>query len=449
MDRCLLLLWQPSPGTLILNGVILAYGKGGFIQAADLQPYRLTNAPFLRIPLLDVLLQTHFHVAPQPAPRSLLSFKAADAENLFRSAAPAGSPPATGLALYGLAYQSSARPLTISSDSWLGGPGNWNNGVQWSTGAMPGSNNDVYINNSTPAAAVQLNVSDTIHNLTVGSTSVLNLNDNNSLTIGGSTISNSGTITLNSVGDYTALVIGAGNANLSGTGTVTMSNNPLNYIYGSAAANTLTNQGTIQGSGYIGYDPYIGAASMALVNSGTINANQSTPLTIELSNGLNNSGTLEATNGGAPYIEVGNAETATNTGTIQATGGSSLEVDGGTYTNTGGTIRASGAGSVVTLVSPTINGGKLDHGVLQAGRWNRYRNRATYAHRCDTFARCRPVGGGSSAGTGGVLSSILRHGVLGVLHHVELVVHDAAVRRRMLGAQPVRLPHIHTGGCDP
>ena len=59
------------------------------------------------------------------------------------------------------------------------------------------------------------------------------------------------------------------------------------------AADVLTNvNNTIQGSGQIGAD------QMALVNQGTIDANQATSLTIWTSNGTTNTGTLEATAGG-------------------------------------------------------------------------------------------------------------------------------------------------------
>ena len=176
-----------------------------------------------------------------------------------------------GFAQRTLGFQPFVRPL-ITADDWLGGSGNWNS-TNWSTGSAPTSTNNAVI--TTSSSVVQLNVSDTINNLTIGGTSKLNFADSTSLTVGGTTISNAGTIALNSVGDVTALIIGASNVTLSGGGTVTMSSNGQNYIYGSAAANTLTNQGTIQGSGYVGFDPYTGNGSMGLVNSGTINANQS------------------------------------------------------------------------------------------------------------------------------------------------------------------------------
>ena len=147
--------------------------------------------------------------------------------------------------------------------------------------------------------------------------------------------SNGGTITMG--GGEASLTIGASNVTLSGSGTLTLGGNGYNYIAGAAGADTLNNQSTIQGSGNIG------SGSMALVNSGTINANSPStgPLTIQLSNGLSNSGTLEATGGGTLILEPSGSAANTNTGTIQATSGSTLEMIGGTLTNTGRTIQDS------------------------------------------------------------------------------------------------------------
>src|ERR1035438_9353257 len=135
---------------------------------------------------------------------------------------------------------------------------------------------------------------------------------------------------MNDADSGTNLLLGGASVSLTGGGTVTLGNSAYNRIYGTTPADVLTNvNNTIQGSGNIGY------GEMALVNQGTIDANQATALTINTSNGT------------------------TNTGTLEATAGGSLVLQGDTYTNTNGTILASGTGSVVTLVNPTINGGKV------------------------------------------------------------------------------------------
>jgi len=71
-----------------------------------------------------------------------------------------------------------------------------------------------------------------------------------------------------------------------------MSNNSQNYIFGVAGSDVLTNASTITGAGQIGN------GQMSLVNSGTINANVSTPLVINVSGTVNNTGTFEATAAG-------------------------------------------------------------------------------------------------------------------------------------------------------
>ncbi len=84
---------------------------------------------------------------------------------------------------------------------------------------------------------------------------------------------------------------------------------------------------------------------MGLLNEGTINADQSTPLYVHTSSGTTNKGTLEAT------------------------AGANLILVSDTFTNTGGTIQASGAGSVVTVQGATIVGGTLNTtggGLIQA-----------------------------------------------------------------------------------
>src|ERR1700738_3159319 len=132
--------------------------------------------------------------------------------------------------------------------SWQGGAaGNWNVAANWTAGVP--NNNNTCIN--TANSAVTLNIAGaTAANLTLGlSTDSLFFNNGTSLTLSGSTISNAGALSLNSIGYATELIIGAANVTLSGSGTLTMSNSITNFIFGSAAANMLTNQQTIQGAG--------------------------------------------------------------------------------------------------------------------------------------------------------------------------------------------------------
>ena len=209
------------------------------------------------------------------------------------------------------------------NDTWNGGTGNWSNAANWSAGVPNNGVNtfEVFIAGANNAAsAVTLDQSATINDLTLNhANDSLTISDNHALTIANTSISNAGNITLSSAGNFTELVIGGSSVTLSGGGTLTMGNNGNNLIFGSVATNLLTNQETIQGSGNIGDN------SMALSNSGTINANQSVALTIQTNHGTTNTGTLEATNG------------------------ATLVLLGDTYSNNGGTIKASGAGSNVAL----------------------------------------------------------------------------------------------------
>src|SRR6202050_867762 len=212
--------------------------------------------------------------------------------------------------------------------SWTGGgSGLWNAAGNWTAG-VPTSSTNACIDSA--GSTVTLNIAGAATaDLTLGvSTDSLSFNNGTSLTISGNTISNAGAITMNSTGNYTELVIGASNVTLSGGGTLTLSNNAANLILGSSGTDMLTNQETIQGAGNIGYN------QMALNNSGTIDANQSAGLTLQISGG------------------------ATNTGTIEATGGNTLALYGGTYTNTGGTI-LNNASTLVFEAAVTINGGTI------------------------------------------------------------------------------------------
>ena len=169
----------------------------------------------------------------------------------------------------------------------------------------------------------------------VTNTGAISVHDNSSLLLQG-TITNSGTLQLNSAGNDTFLRMN-GNVSLTGKGTVVMDNQAPNIIVGAAAGNVLTNvNNTISGAGNIG------DGSMALNNQGVIDANAGA---------------------GQNVLYINTSNGTTNTGTLEATAGSTLSLYGDTYTNARGTIQAlnnSGAGSVVLLQhGVTIDGGTL------------------------------------------------------------------------------------------
>ena len=105
------------------------------------------------------------------------------------------------------------------------------------------------------------------------------------------TYTNNGDLALNSAGGNTTLTVSGGAVTIGGTGTITLSNFTTNRILGAVNTDRLVldiNQ-TLAGAGQIG------VGTMKLTNRGTINANQSSLLTIDPTNGAGgviNSGTV-------------------------------------------------------------------------------------------------------------------------------------------------------------
>jgi len=156
------------------------------------------------------------------------------------------------------------------------------------------------------------------------------LNNNNIGYLGG-TITNNGSLQLNSSGSGTILDVN-GAVTLKGTGTLSMSNNANNALmgYGQSNGASLTSQITIDGAGSIS-----APGGGSFLNQAVVDANQTNPLLINVGNG-----------------------SIVNTGTLEATNGATLELENGTITNTGGTIHAD-PGSIVSLYTATISGGTL------------------------------------------------------------------------------------------
>jgi fibronectin-binding autotransporter adhesin len=154
------------------------------------------------------------------------------------------------------------------------------------------------------------------------------------------TISNSGSLQIESRGDAVTLNIPANQTlTVTGSGNVTMgdgtsnSYNNQNFISGGNGPATLVNESTIEGTGTI-------ENGIAVTNSGTINANVPT--------GSNNL-----------QLQITRLDTGamTNTGTVEATNGGALILGAITLANAGGTVSASGAGSYVNTSGSSITGG--------------------------------------------------------------------------------------------
>ncbi len=280
---------------------------------------------------------------------------------------------------------------------WTDGTGSWSTASDWSTGAVPGSSDVVYI----PAAG---NVT-----FSAGSSTIAGLNDAGALTVSGGTFTVNGTVS--GAGSFTlsggtlsnstfasgTTLTGSGfSATMSGVtvnGTLDLAtnNNDIDVTNGltlngttnignpsnSSTAGELTFFGTqtLGGTGTINFGYYVQnelftASSSTLtigsgltitgksgqingnspvINYGTINAETSSD-TITIQSALpsfTNNGTVEATNGGSLSVAFG--ATGGNTGSVLATGGGSLTVTGGASvgTFTGfGNLSISGGGTL-------------------------------------------------------------------------------------------------------
>jgi hypothetical protein len=176
----------------------------------------------------------------------------------------------------------------------------------------------------------------TLKSLTINGTYVAN--DGSSTYLGGTTLTNNGTISVESAGSGTYFA-GNGGA-LTGSGVLHMGDNSNNYVLRGSNYASLTNGAahTIDGSGTIGSN----GNATTLYNLGTIIADQSTPLNVE--------------------------STVVNTGVMAADGGE-LYFNGATVNNTDGIIEGLGS-SWATLANTTVTGGELDGNVDTASGSN-------------------------------------------------------------------------------
>jgi len=182
-----------------------------------------------------------------------------------------------------------------------------------------------------------------LHNsgtVNIGAYSTLNLTASGTET-------NSGTINLGDANGPGTLKISAPAVTLSGSGNLIMSNLSGNLITAAASTDVFTNASTIKGSGNIGN------GSMGFVNTGTVLANQSTPLLIDTSSsGFTNNGTLQVASGSLLHVLGGpfsNFSSNTLTGGTYNIGGkleiAELGSSGGEITTNAATIILNGTAS--------------------------------------------------------------------------------------------------------
>jgi hypothetical protein len=259
--------------------------------------------------------------------------------------------------------------------TWLGGTGNWSNGLLWVLLVPPQTGSNVIINTPLLPADVTLDNDATIGSLILGSSSKLTLTNGRRLEMGASSTLD-GALVFDASGSE--LRFTTSSLTLSGTGTITMGASSNNRIRGSSST-ILTNQVPIQGSGLLG------DGSLSLQNQSTITAtNASVPLTIRPNSGG-----------------------VTNTGTLRATGGATLVLKDGVFTNTGGSIVAD-ANSHVDVEKSAINGGLL----VSSG--------TGHFHAIDSALSNVTIGSGTTIEVAGgdtlaLLGNILNNGLISML----------------------------------
>ena len=208
------------------------------------------------------------------------------------------------------------------------------------------------------SGGVFTNEAATLSGLTI-SAGTVNIPNGTVLNILG-TITNKGTINLESSGSATELNIGSGSVTLAGTGKVILSANANNYILGTG---TLTNQNTIEGEGNIG------DGEMGLINTGSILANETgvhTPSTLIISTGAAGFSNSSGTKNGILNVSAKN--------TIDIEGGpfnnfSSGTLTGGTYDVTG-TLEFNGSATGIETNQATIDLTSATAAILNTGNSN-------------------------------------------------------------------------------
>ena len=272
-------------------------------------------------------------------------------------------PSGSGAANSGLMTSSNGGILQLSSGTFDNAGGT----IFAGTGSRVELNNAVVQGGVLAGGTIRNVAASSLNGLTVVSGATVEIPNATALTLNG-VIGNNGMVQIQSAGNFTDLIVATGGATLNGHGVVELGNNANNRLYGAAGTAVLNNvNNTIRGSGQLGI------GQLTLTNSGTIEANQSNPLTVNLTTGaaFTNQGTLRATNGAsliftdaltnAAVVVVQNGSAFTAQTAFTQTGGST-SLQGGTFSAAsaafqGGSLHGSGV----------INGAVTNSGVLAPG----------------------------------------------------------------------------------
>ena len=175
------------------------------------------------------------------------------------------------------------------------------------------------------------------------------------------TYTNDGDLALNSAGSNTTLTVSGGDVTVGSTGTITLSNLTTNRILGAVNTHRLVlgADQTLSGAGQIGL------STMNLTNNGTIDANQTNTLTINVTgNALSNPGTLRPSAGGTLALS---DTSVTNTGTVEVASATSQVSAAGSYTQTAGTTRLENGTLAAAGVANFMSGSLTGSGTVAAG----------------------------------------------------------------------------------
>jgi hypothetical protein len=252
--------------------------------------------------------------------------------------------------------------LLLSTVTWVAnGDGFWDVGSNWSTGSVPGPNDDVNLDGPTGSFTItHRQGSDTVHSITgtrdtlaiAGGTLAVTAASqlNGPFDLSGGTLQADGTVTLTGTADQwtTGTLSGASGATNAGTLALGGSEN---------LATTLTNSGTLdfQNDGSLG-------GSGAVVNTGTIRKSAGTN-TFTVSAGLTNQGGTIDVESGTLALPAG---TSTG-GTLTVAGGATLDLNGGTID--GGALQGTLNNTGTLTITGTLS--LVHHGSVPA-QWTNH-----------------------------------------------------------------------------
>lgn len=208
----------------------------------------------------------------------------------------------------------------------------------------------------------------TIHNVSSATLDSLTLTgafiaDNNTTTFLSGTITDTGSITINSTGNFTDLVIN-GDVTLTGGSTLNLSNAARvlgggTLFIGGTDGEAFTVQGETSNTGGLGYNQLAIVNRLGgLINANTVDGNSNgLALVVDPRSGDNliNLGTMEASNGGI-LVLTGNGDGVFNNagGLIEALDGSQVQLTSGATINNG-ILMTTGTGMIVNVNTATLN----------------------------------------------------------------------------------------------